>query len=49
MDNESVAKAIIDLHNDESKKYQMIEYLSSHDYGNESEVDKLYELIASTI
>lgn len=47
MDNESVAKAILDLAADKTRQQQLIDYLSTHDYGNEGEVNKIYELIDS--
>ena len=45
MDNESVAQAIIDLYNDKEKQERIINFLKSHDYGNEQEVEKIYALI----
>lgn len=45
MDNESVAQAIIDLVQDKGKQMKIIDYLHSHDYGNEAEVEKIYELL----
>ena len=45
MDNESVAQAITDLIYDKEKQDQIINYLRSHDYGNEAEVQKIYNLL----
>ncbi len=45
MDNESIANAIYNLAIDKSKQQTLSSYLSTHDYGNESEVDKIYNLI----
>ena len=45
MDNNSVAQAICDLINDKEKMDKITSYLSSHDYGNETEVEKIYNLI----
>ena len=45
MDNERIADAIFSLANDKQKQAQLIEYVSSHDYGNESEVEKIYKLL----
>ena len=45
MDNESVAQAILDLHNDKEKQSRIVDYLKSHDYGDENEVEKIYQLI----
>lgn len=45
MDNESVARAILDLYNDKEKQQRIVEHLKSHDYGDEKEVEKIYQLI----
>ncbi len=45
MDNESIANAIYNLAIDKSKQQTLSSYLSTHDYGNETEVDKIYNLI----
>lgn len=45
MDNNSIADAIYNLAHDENKQAEISEYLLSHDYGNESEIEKLYKLI----
>lgn len=45
MDNESCAKGIVDLIMDQAKQKHIIEYLHTHDYGNETEVEKFYKLI----
>lgn len=45
MDNDSIAQAIFNLINDKDKIKKIISYLSSHDYGNETEVEKIYKLI----
>lgn len=45
MDNESVAKGIADLLGNPIKCAALSEYLSCHDYGNESEVSKIYKLV----
>ena len=45
MDNESVAQAIYDLAHDKERQQKIISYLATHDYGNETEVDKIYQLI----
>lgn len=45
MDNKSVACSIIDLVNDSAKQKKLINYLDAHNYGNENEVEKLYQLI----
>lgn len=45
MDNESVAHAIVDLAQDRGKQKRIIDYLCSHDYGNEAEVEKIYRLV----
>lgn len=45
MDNESIADAIFSLANDKNLQKSICGYLSSHDYGNEQEVNKLYTLL----
>lgn len=45
MDKEGVAGAIIKLVNDVECRNRLCDYLSSHDYGNEGEVEKIYKLI----
>lgn len=45
IDNDSMADAIYNLVQDNDKKTEITNYLSSHDYGNEIEVNKIYQLI----
>lgn len=45
MDNQSCAEGIVDLIRDKAKREEFIEYLKTHDYGNEKEVEKLYEMV----
>ena len=45
MDNESIAQAIISLAKDWGKQMSLTEYVSSHDYGNEKEIEKIYNLL----
>ena len=45
MNNESIADTIYNLAIDNNKQKNISSYLSTHDYGNESEVKKLYELL----
>lgn len=45
MDNESVAQAIVDLAQNKEKQMEIIDYLQTHDYGNEAEVEKIYRLV----
>lgn len=45
MDNENCAKGIIDAINNKVLLTTIFEYLSSHDYGNEREVEKIYNLL----
>ena len=45
MDNESVARAVVDLAQDREKQKKIIDYLHCHDYGNEAEVEKIYKLV----
>ena len=45
MDNASVANAIIELIKDKARQESIIQYLQTHDYGYESEVNKLYQIL----
>ena len=45
MDNDSITNAIFNLVQDKNKQTEIEEYISSHDYGNENEVNKIYQLI----
>ena len=45
MDNESCAKGIVDFINNKSLQKSIENYLKTHDYGNESEVEKIYNLL----
>ena len=45
MDNESIVNAIYTLANDNSMQQNIKEFLSSHDFGNEKEIEKIYQLI----
>ena len=45
LDNKSIAEAIYNLAQNKEKQIKISNYLASHDYGNESEVDKIYELL----
>lgn len=45
MDNDSIANAIISLAQDKLRQEDLVNYLRSHDYGNESEIEKIYKLL----
>lgn len=45
MDNEGCAKGIVDFINNKNLQNSIIDYLKTHDYGNEGEVDKIYKLL----
>lgn len=45
MDNEGCAKGIVEVISDKILQRRLIKYLQTHDYGNETEVDKIYKLI----
>ena len=45
MDNQSIAEAIYTLANDKNRQQSLTEYVTSHDYGNEHEVNKIYKLL----
>lgn len=44
LDIEQCAKAIISFLKDIEKQSMIVNYLSEHDYGNESEINKIYQL-----
>lgn len=44
MENDECAKGIVEFLKDTDKQKRIVEYLQTHDYGNESEVEKVYEL-----
>jgi glycosyltransferase involved in cell wall biosynthesis len=45
MDNEGCARGIANVITDTALQQRLIDYLSTHDYGNESEVEKIYKLL----
>lgn len=45
MDNEGCAKGTVDFINNKTLQNSIINYLKTHDYGNEIEVDKIYNLL----
>ena len=45
MDNDSIADAILSLAYDLNRRRSLSEYVSTHDYGNESEIEKIYKLL----
>jgi glycosyltransferase involved in cell wall biosynthesis len=45
MDNEDCAKGIANVIADTALQQRLIDYLSTHDYGNEAEVEKIYKLL----
>jgi glycosyltransferase involved in cell wall biosynthesis len=45
MDNEGCAQGIANVIADTALQQRLIDYLSTHDYGNESEVEKIYKLL----
>lgn len=45
MDNDGCAKGIVDFINNKNLQNSIIDYLKTHDYGNESEVNKIYKLL----
>jgi glycosyltransferase involved in cell wall biosynthesis len=45
MKNESIAEAILSLISDQQKQQDLTSYLTTHDYGNEREVEKLYQIL----
>ena len=45
MENDSISEAIFSLAMDKMKQASLTEYVLSHDYGNEKEVEKIYKLL----
>lgn len=45
MDNEGCACGLAEVIMDKAQQERIVEYLKTHDYGNESEVDKIYRII----
>lgn len=45
MDNQSIAESIYNLATNKNKQLSLSEYLNSHNYGNENEIIKLYNLL----
>lgn len=45
MDNDGCAQGIIDFINNNKLRNTIIDYLKTHDYGNEFEVEKIYKLL----
>lgn len=48
MDNEGCAKGLAEVITDKALQERLVEYLKTHDYGNESEVDKIYRILEET-
>lgn len=45
MDELYTAKELVEFIRDRQKRREIIGYLNHHDYGNESEAEKVYDLI----
>ena len=45
LDEEETAKGIVGLIRNKELREQITKYLRTHDFGNESEVEKIYSLI----
>lgn len=45
MDNEGCARGLAEVIMDKAQQERIVEYLKTHDYGNESEVDKIHRII----
>lgn len=48
MDNEGIAQAIWELAHDDEKREKLSSYCREHDFGNEKEINKIYQLVEST-
>lgn len=44
MDNEGCARGLAEVVTDKALQERLVDYLKKHDYGNESEVDKVYRI-----
>ena len=44
-DNEECASALVNLLKDKEKLVRIVEYCQSHEFGNESEINKIMNLI----
>ena len=44
MDNEGCARGLAEVITDKTLQERIVDYLKTHDYGNESEVDKIYRI-----
>lgn len=45
LENEGCARGIVDLVHNKSLQEHIVDYLHCHDYGNEKEVEKVYQLV----
>lgn len=45
LDNEGCARGLAEFILDKDKQRQIVDYLSTHDFGNEGEVEKIYRLL----
>ena len=45
MDNEGCARGLAEMITDKSLQERIVDYLKTHDYGNESEVEKIYKIV----
>ena len=48
MDNEGCAKGLVKVIMDKALQTRLTDYLKTHDYGNEREVDKIYQIAEET-
>lgn len=44
LDNENCARALAEFINDKDQQQKIVDYLATHDYGNTSEIEKIYKL-----
>ena len=47
MDVDACAKQIAAFIRDKEKQTKIVEYLQTHDYGNEQEIEKIYQLVGT--
>ena len=47
MDVDACAKEMTAFMRDKEKQAEIVEYLQTHDYGNENEIEKIYQLVGA--
>ena len=47
MEVEDCAREMVAFIHDKEKQIKIVEYLKTHDYGNENEIEKIYQLVGA--